>query len=97
MSERRTSEHQTMVRTEVEVNGVSMLLAQDQDVDELKRQFAAAARTSGTFVDFIEVGNRSVSVLVSASTEVLISRSTVPFDPRDTGDEANPFGHVHDF
>lgn len=97
MSERRTSEHQTMVRTEVEINGVIMFLAQDQDLDELKRRIAAAARTAGTFVDFVEVGNRSVSMLVSASTEVLISRSTVQFDPRDTGDEENPFGHLHDF
>lgn len=86
-----------MVRTEVEVNGVSVFLAQDQDVDELKSQFEAAARTSGTFVDFVEVGNRSVSVLVSSRTAVVISRATVQFDPRDTGDEENPFGDFHDF
>lgn len=97
MSEWREREHQTMVRTVVEVNGVSVFLAQDQDLDALKERFQDAARTSGTFVDLVEVGNRAVSVLVSSNTTVVISRSTVPFDPRDTGDDSSPFGDFHDF
>lgn len=81
----------------VEVNGVSVFLAQDQDLDALKERFQEAARTTGTFVDLVEVGNRAVSVLVSSNTTVVISRATVPFDPRDTGDDANPFAEYADF
>jgi hypothetical protein len=38
------------------------------------------------------VGNRSVSVLVSAVTEVVFSVETVQSDPRHAGDDQMPFG-----
>ncbi|WP_238702618.1 hypothetical protein [Microbacterium caowuchunii] len=96
MTDNQTTEDQTMVRTEVLVNGESFPLAQGQDLDQLRRQFEEAARDGARFVDFVVVGNRSTSVLVSPRTEVVISTSAVQFDPRDTGDDENPYGGFFD-
>lgn len=85
-----------MVRTEIAINGSSVFLAQEQDIDDVKRRMEAAVKSGGAFVDFVVVGNRSVSVLVSAQTQITISVATVGFDPRDTGDEAMPFGGFYD-
>ncbi|MFS0894195.1 hypothetical protein [Microbacterium sp. 179-I 3D3 NHS] len=91
------SDIQTMVQTELMIDGIPSVLAQDQDVDVLKRRIEAAAATAGAFVDFVVVGNRRVSVLVTRRTRVVISVATVQFDPRDTGDENHPFGGLYDF
>jgi len=90
------SEMHTMTRTQVAVNDVGFLLAQGQDVEELKTRIEAAAQEGGRFVDFVVVGNRVVSVLVSLATHVVISVGTVDFDPRDTGDDTAPFGGAFD-
>lgn len=87
----------TMVRTEVTIDGRSALLAQGEDVDDLKRRLEAAATGQGTFVDFVVVGNRGVSVFVSPRSRIVITVATVQFDPRDTGDEEAPFGGFFDF
>ena len=87
---------QTMVRTEIAINGRSSFLAQGQDVSELKRRIEAAVRTEGAFVDFIVVGNREVSVMVSPHTQMMFSVETVQFDPRDTGDDEMPYGGMYD-
>ena len=76
----------TMIQTEVVFDGSRFLLAQDQDVDDLRRRIEAAAKTAGTFVDMVVVGNKAVSVLITSSTQVTISVATVAYDPRDTGD-----------
>ncbi|KAA9153674.1 hypothetical protein F6B41_07020 [Microbacterium lushaniae] len=86
-----------MVRTEIVVNGESYLLAQGHDVSELRREIEDASRSGGRFVEFIVVGNRAVSVLVSPRTEVVISVQTVQFDARDTGDDDAPFGGFFDY
>lgn len=91
------TEMQTMIRTHVLVNGTSYFLAQGQDVAAFKHRIEEAARSGGTFVDFIVVGNRAVSVLISSGSQVVISTETVQFDARDTGDEAAPFGGFYDF
>ncbi|MCC4907317.1 hypothetical protein [Microbacterium sp. cx-59] len=88
---------QTMVRTEVQVNGDSYLLAQGQDVDDLCRQIEQAARAGATFVEFIVVGNRATSVLITSHTQVVISSQAVQFDARDNGDGEEPFGGFFDF
>lgn len=85
-----------MVRTEVTVNGEGYLLAQGQDLDELRHRMEEAARDRGRFVEFVVVGNRSVSVLVSPRTEIVMSVQTVQFDSRDTGDDETPFGGFFD-
>lgn len=85
-----------MVRTEVAVNGRSFYLAQGQDVDALKERIETAARANGRFVDFVVVGNRAVSVLITAGAQVTFSVETVQYDPRDNGDEDEPFGGLFD-
>ena len=81
----------TMIQTEVVFDGARFLLAQDQDVDDLRRRIEAAAKTAGTFVDMVVVGNKAVSVLITSSTQVTISVATVAYDPRDTGDVDFPY------
>lgn len=81
----------TMIQTEVVFDGSRFLLAQDQDVDDLGRRIEAAAKTAGTFVDMVVVGNKAVSVLITSSTQVTISVATVAYDPRDTGDVDFPY------
>jgi hypothetical protein len=83
---------QTMVRTEISIDGSSSLLAQDQDVADLRRRIEEASATTGRFVDFVVVGNRSVSTLITTTSRVTITVATVQFDPRDTGDTDFPFG-----
>lgn len=82
---------ETMIQTEVVFDGSRFLLAQDQDVDDLRRRIEAAAKTAGTFVDMVVVGNKAVSVLITSSTQVTISVATVAYDPRDTGDVDFPY------
>jgi len=86
-----------MVRTEVTIDNVPFLLAQDQNIDELKRRIETATQSGGRFVDFVVVGNREVSVLITATSHVVVSVQSVPFDPRDTGDEEQPYGGMFDF
>lgn len=90
-------ESKTMVQTEVLVDGVPHLLAQGQDVDEIKRQIEVAISGSGNFVDIVVVGNRTVSVLVTPRSRVAISVATVLHDDRDDGDLGAPFGGFYDF
>lgn len=86
-----------MVRTEVAIDDTPFLMAQGQDLDDLKHQIEIASQPGGRFVDFVVVGNRAVSVLITATTRVVVSVETVPFDPRDTGDEEQTFGGLFDF
>ncbi|MFJ2544100.1 hypothetical protein [Microbacterium sp. NPDC087589] len=90
------SDGETMVQTEIVFDGSRFLLAQDQDVDELRRLIEAAAKTGGTFVDMVVVGNRAISVLITPSTQVTISVSSVAYDPRDTGDVDFPYSGDYD-
>ncbi len=86
----------TMVRTMVDADGVRFMLAQDQDVDDLKRRIEDASASQGRFVEFVVLGNRGVSVLVNSRTRIVLSVETVQFDPRDTGDSDAPFGGFYD-
>ncbi|WP_435749137.1 hypothetical protein [Microbacterium sp. PMB16] len=90
------TEMQTMVRTQVTVNDVGFFLAQGQDIDQLKGEIVSAAQTGGRFVEFVVVGNRSVSVLISTATQVVISVESVQYDHRDTGDDSAPYGGAFD-
>jgi len=91
------SEMQTTVRTELGIDGRSYYLAQGQDLGALREAIEEAARTHAKFVDFVVVGNRSVSVLITRRTQVAFSVETVQFDPRDTGDQEAPYGGAYDF
>lgn len=88
---------QTMVRTEVSINGRSFFLAQDQDPRHLQEQIEAAVDSSGSFVTFTVVGNRQVSVLITPRSQVVFTVETVQFDPRDTGNQDDPFGGYYDY
>jgi hypothetical protein len=87
---------ETVIRTELILNGRSFLLAQGQDIAALRARIEEATQGTGAFVDFTIVGNRSLSVLVSPAARVVFATETVPFDPRDTGDEQAPYGEMFD-
>lgn len=87
---------QTMARTRIALNESEFFLAQGEDAVELRGRIEEAIQTGGGFVEFTVVGNRSVSVLISSVTHVVISVETVDFDPRDTGDSAVPYGGEYD-
>ncbi|WP_431070757.1 hypothetical protein [Microbacterium phyllosphaerae] len=87
---------ETMMRTEMVLDGESYLLAQLQDLGDVKRRIEEAVKSSGRFVDFVVVGNREVSVLITPYSRVTISVSTVLFDSRDTGDVDFPYGGFFD-
>ncbi|KQZ23798.1 hypothetical protein ASD43_05085 [Microbacterium sp. Root553] len=89
-------EKSTMVQTEITFDGTSFLLSQDQDVGELRHRIEEATRGTGTFVDLVVVGNRSVSVLITPRSHVTISVATVAYDSRDTGDLDYPYGGYYD-
>ncbi|MGK3950017.1 hypothetical protein [Microbacterium sp. K2] len=90
------AEQKTMVQTEIRADGVTYLLAQDQDLDTLKRRIEEAITTAGTFVDFVVVGNRQVSLLITPRSQVSIASATVLFDARDTGNVEFPYGGHYD-
>ena len=90
------ADQKTMIQTEVRADGVTYLLAQDQDLGELKRRIEDAIATAGRFVDFVVVGNRQVSLLVAPRSQVSIAVATVLFDARDTGDVDFPYGGHYD-
>ncbi|MEL5991775.1 hypothetical protein ACOKGD_02490 [Microbacterium phosphatis] len=90
------TETHTMVRTEIRINGESFLLAQGQDIAALKQNIVDAAHSLGDFVEFIVVGNRAVSALITHASQVVLTVATVPLDSRDTGDENFPFGGFFD-
>lgn len=89
-------ESKTMVQTEAIIDGVTSLLAQGQDIEEVMRQIEAAAATSGRFVHLVVAGNRKVSVLVTPNTRASISVATVLHDDRDDGDLSAPYGGFYD-
>lgn len=90
------SDIKTMERTEILIDGVTALLAQEQDLDELLEQIAEAANGPAAFVDFVVVGNRRLRVLVTPRSRVVVSTAAVQYDPRDTGDELSPWGGQFD-
>jgi hypothetical protein len=86
----------TMERTEIIIDGESVFVAQDQDLDGLLGLIEAAANGPARFVDFIAVGNRRVRVLVTPRSRIIITTASVQYDSRDTGDVAAPFGGLFD-
>ena len=90
------SDARTMVRTTLAVGESVYLLAQGQDYKALERRIEKALDDGGRFVEFVVVGNRTVSTLTAGSQSVTFLVETVPFDERDTGDVGYPFGGFHD-
>jgi hypothetical protein len=80
-----------MERTTMQVDGRSHLLAQGQDLQEIKRGTVEAIRAGGDLVQVTVVGNRVLDILVSQGVSVTFETLSVPDDPRDDGDLAAPF------
>jgi len=91
------TELRTMVQTQLAVNTGTFVLAQNQDLDDLKRRIEAAVDEGGRFVEFTVVGNRAVSVLVTPITQIALTVETVQLYPRDTGDADFPYGGHFDY
>ena len=86
------SPQQTMVQTTIAVGDAHFLLAQGHALDELKEAIHSAIHGGGAFVDFVVVGNRTVSIYMTDHERVVLTEATVVFDERDTGDIAEPYG-----
>lgn len=71
--ESRRMRAQTSARTEVSIDDITVFLAQEEDIQELKNRMEAAARSPGRFVDFVASGGRLVSALITPRTRVVIS------------------------
>lgn len=93
---RRVTDNQTMVRTELTIDGRTFLLAQGQQSGELQQRIVEIVDSPGAFVTFTVVGNRDVSVLITPRSQVVFTVQTVQFDERDTGDSDFPFGGYYD-
>ncbi|MDP3950301.1 MAG: hypothetical protein Q8Q19_06545 [Microbacterium sp.] len=87
----------TMVRARAKIDDAPYLLAQEQDLDELKRSFETAMRSGGAFVEFTVVGNEKVSTLVTPNTRVVLSEATVEIDQSDNGDQGFPYVETYDY
>ncbi|MFE7846532.1 hypothetical protein ACFUTX_15210 [Microbacterium sp. NPDC057407] len=86
----------TMVQTTIEIDERRFVLAQAQNLPELRDRIEAAIQRGGGFVSVVVVGNREVSVLVNGSQSIIMTVATVLLDVRDTGDIAEPFGGFYD-
>ena len=70
----------TRVRTEVTINDTPFLMAEGQDLNDLKRRIEDASQPGGRFVDFVIAGDRSISVLITAASRVVVTVDIVPLD-----------------
>lgn len=93
---RLMDELQTMKRTQIAINSGSYFLAPGEDLADLKRRIEHALRAGGGFVDFRAVGDRSVSVLVSAHSHVVITVDRVSTERSDDTSAATQFEGVFD-
>ena len=81
-----------MVQTTIALGDDHFILAQGHDLDDLKVRIETAIESGGAFVDFVVVGNRVVSVYMTDRERIVLTKATVVFDERDTGDVAVPYG-----
>jgi len=86
------SSQKTMVQTTFAIGDAHFVLAQGHDVDELKSRIEARIQAGGGFVEFVVVGNRTVSVYMTDHERIVITKANVVFDERDTGDIEAPYG-----
>jgi len=83
-----------MIRTTVTIDGKTYGLSQGADVAGLKQSTTEASRAGGGMVEFVVVGNRQVSALVSPGVPVIFEDHDVPDDDRDTGDVQEPWDDI---
>jgi len=88
---------ETMIQTQVAVNGATFSLAPGEDVGALKRRIVDAVHADGAFVEFAVAGSRQISVLFTARTQAVFLVETVALDPWEGTDDTSPFGGSFDF
>jgi hypothetical protein len=81
-----------LVRHTVIVGSREFLLTPGEDVAEVKAAVVDAVRAGGGFVDFSVVGNRMVSVLVTAGVHVMFQSEQIPEGPPEESGSAFPGG-----
>jgi hypothetical protein len=89
-------EMETMVQVQITIDGVSSLVAQGQDVDDIRRRIEEAAATMGRFVDFVVVGDRTMAALITPTSRVTISAAPVQSGSLDAGDASYAYGTYFD-
>lgn len=82
------------MQTRLALNHATHLLAEDEDVEDLKRRMEAATASGGRFVDFTSVGGSRVSVLVTPVTEVTLSRQAARSEPESVDDVDFPYSDL---
>jgi hypothetical protein len=80
-----------MKRYTATIGSKSYILAQGHAIDELRSTIVNAVHSGGAFVEFVVLGNREISALVTAGLPVIIEAADVEEDDRDTGDVLHPF------
>jgi hypothetical protein len=80
-----------MQRHSLTISGYRYWLAQNGDTDALKQAAIEAVRDGGGVIDFVAVGNKTISALVSSGVPVIFEIEEVDVDERDTGDVNHPF------
>lgn len=85
-----------MQRHSLTIDGRRYWLAQASDTDALKVATTKAVREGGGIVDFVVVGNRTISAVVSGGVPVVFESEEVGADDRDTGDVNCPFDDYGD-
>lgn len=81
---RRMDESESAARTVVTINDTRFDLHGDHPVAQLKQQIEMAVRAGGGFVEFTSANGHPVSILITPTSEVLI---TVELDARPLVDE----------
>ncbi|KZX21645.1 hypothetical protein [Rathayibacter tanaceti] len=72
-----------MIRTIMTLHDRALGLEEGVDVAGVKTSIETTLRSGGGFVELVVVGNRAVSVLISAGTLLLIDQEDVAEDDRD--------------
>ncbi|SMH48588.1 hypothetical protein SAMN06295885_3072 [Rathayibacter oskolensis] len=83
-----------MMRTTVTIEGRTYGLSQGTDIAALKESTTGAAQSGGGLVEFVVVGNRQVSVVVSPGVPVIFEEVEVDDDDRDNGDLHEPWDDI---
>ncbi|KQR65767.1 hypothetical protein [Frigoribacterium sp. Leaf172] len=73
------------------VNGALYVLTPGQDLEQIKRDVAAAARDGADFATVSIFGNRTLSVLVAPGVQITLQSETVDIDHRSDEDLIAPF------
>lgn len=75
----------------LQIDGELYYLAQDQEPQRLCEEAIASAKAGGGAITFTEVGNRSITAVISPGVPVILASTERPVDDRDDGDLAAPF------